>query len=136
MTCRAPSSPIMSELPRWMAVSPSASAARCWRPGESAASRSSRPMAPSARRSPACSTNFGGLGRDARIRYDTPVLEGLQFSTSYVDGGSYDAALRLGRSFDGGFRVIAAAAGAGATHRNHTPTTNLGYAGVPAGVTG
>jgi hypothetical protein len=80
--------------------------------------------------------NFGGLGRDARIRYDTPVWEGLQFSTSYVDGGSYDAALRLGRSFEGGFRVIAAVAGADATHRDHTPTTNLGYAGVPAGFTG
>ena len=79
--------------------------------------------------------NFGGLGRDARVRYDTPVWEGLQLSTSYVDGGSYDAAVRLGRSFDG-FRVIAAVAGADATHRNHTPTTNLGYAGVPAGFIG
>jgi hypothetical protein len=79
--------------------------------------------------------NFGGLGRDARIRYDTPVWEGLQLSTSYVDGGSYDAALRLGRSFEG-FRIIAAVAGADATHRNHTPTTNLGYAGVPAGFVG
>jgi hypothetical protein len=76
--------------------------------------------------------NFGGLGRDDRIRYDTPVWEGLQFATSYVDGGSYDAALRLGRSI-GDFRIIAAVAGEDATHRNHTPTANLGYAGVPAG---
>jgi hypothetical protein len=76
--------------------------------------------------------NFGGLGRDDRIRYDTPVWEGLQFATSYVDGGSYDAALRLGREI-GDFRVIAAVAGMDATHRNHSPTTNLGYAGVPAG---
>jgi predicted porin len=76
--------------------------------------------------------NFGGLGRDDRVRYDTPVWEGLQFSTSYVDGGSYDAALRLGRSI-GEFRIIAAAAGMDATHRNHTPTANLGYAGVPTG---
>ena len=79
--------------------------------------------------------NFGGLGRDDRIRYDTPVWEGFQFSTSYVDGGSYDAALRMGRSF-GEFRVIAAIAGADATHRTHTVTANLGYAGVPAGVPG
>jgi predicted porin len=79
--------------------------------------------------------NFGGLGRDDRIRYDTPVWEGLQFSTSYVDGGSYDAALRLGRTI-GEFRIIAAAAGAEATHRNHAPTANLGYAGVPAGFIG
>jgi hypothetical protein len=76
--------------------------------------------------------NFGGLGRDNRIRYDTPVWEGLQFATSYVDGGSYDAALRMGRSV-GDFRIIAAIAGEDATHRNHTPTTNLGYAGAPAG---
>src|SRR5205823_12420333 len=78
---------------------------------------------------------FGGLVRDARIRYDTPVWEGLQFSTSYVDGGAYDAALRLGRSFEG-FRLIAAVAGVDATHRNHTPVANLGYAGVPAGFIG
>jgi porin-like protein len=79
--------------------------------------------------------NFGGLGRDDRVRYDTPVWEGFQFSTSYVDGGSYDAALRMGRTF-GEFRVIAAVAGADATHRTHTPTANLGYAGVPAGFPG
>lgn len=79
--------------------------------------------------------NFGGLGRDDRIRYDTPVWEGLQFSTSYVDGGSYDVALRLGREIEG-FRIIAAAAAADATHRNHGPTANLGYAGVPAGFNG
>jgi hypothetical protein len=79
--------------------------------------------------------NFGGLGRDDRIRYDTPVWEGLQFSTSYVDGGSYDAALRMGRNI-GEFRVIAAVAAADATHRNHTPAANLGYAGVPAGFPG
>src|ERR1700756_4129563 len=79
--------------------------------------------------------NFGGLGRDDRIRYDTPVWEGFQLSTSYVDGGSYDAALRMGRMI-GEFRVIAAVAGADATHRNHTPTANLAYAGVPAGFNG
>jgi len=79
--------------------------------------------------------NFGGLGRDDRVRYDTPVWEGFQLSTSYVDGGSFDGALRLGRTF-GEFRVIAAVAAADATHRNHTPTANLGYAGVPAGFIG
>ena len=79
--------------------------------------------------------SFTGLARDARIRYDTPVWEGLQLSTSYVDGGAYDAALRLARSFEG-FRLVAAVAGADATHRNHTPAANLGYAGVPAGFNG
>ena len=79
--------------------------------------------------------NFGGLGRDDRIRYDTPVWEGFQFSTSLVDGGSYDAALRMGRNI-GEFRVIAAVAAADATHRTHTATANLGYAGVPAGFPG
>ncbi len=47
----------------------------------------------------------------------------------------YDAAVRLGREIDG-FRVIAAAAAADATHRNHAPTANLGYAGIPAGFNG
>jgi len=79
--------------------------------------------------------NFGGLGRDDRIRYDTPVWEGFQFSTSLVDGGSYNAALRMGRNI-GPFRVIAAVAAADATHRTHNPTANLGYAGVPAGFPG
>src|SRR5712672_2444840 len=79
--------------------------------------------------------NFGGLGRDDRVRYDTPVWEGFQFSTSLVDGGSYDAALRMGRNI-GDFRVIAAVGAADATHRSHNPTANLGYAGVPTGFPG
>jgi len=76
--------------------------------------------------------SFNGLVRNDRVRYDSPVWEGLQFSTSYVDDGSWDAALRMGRAI-GPFRVIAAAAYANADHRNHTPVADLGYAGVPAG---
>ena len=42
--------------------------------------------------------SFNGLVRNDRVRYDSPVWEGLQFSTSYVDDGSWDAALRMGRA--------------------------------------
>jgi len=75
---------------------------------------------------------FNGLQRNDRVRYDSPVWEGMQFSTSYLDGGAWDAALRLGRQI-GPFKVIAAAAYSNADHQHHTPTANLGYAGVPAG---
>ena len=56
----------------------------------------------------------------------------MQFSTSYLDGGAWDAALRLWRQI-GPFKVIAAAAYVNADHQHDTPTANLGYAGVPAG---
>ena len=45
--------------------------------------------------------NLDGLSRDDRIRYDTPTFAGAKLSTSWVDGGEYDIALRYGREFDG-----------------------------------
>ena len=64
--------------------------------------------------------NFNGLLRNDRVRYDSPVWEGMQFSTSYLDGGAWDAALRMRRQI-GPFKVIAAAAYVNADHQNHTP---------------
>ncbi len=52
--------------------------------------------------------NFDGLGRDDRVRYDTPTFAGFQASTSVDDDDGYDAALRFARSFDG-IKVAAAA---------------------------
>jgi hypothetical protein len=37
--------------------------------------------------------NLDGLGRDDRIRYDTPTLYGFRLGASYVSGGNWDAAL-------------------------------------------
>ncbi len=62
--------------------------------------------------------NLDGLGREDRLRYDSPKFDGLQFSTSWAgetwDGGGengdqWDVALRYGRKL-GGFKVAAAIA--------------------------
>ena len=39
-------------------------------------------------------SNMDGLGRDERIRYDSPVINGLGGSVSYVNGGGKDLAVR------------------------------------------
>ena len=61
-------------------------------------------------------SNFDGLSRDDRVRYDTPGIAGFKLSTSAVDGGSYDVALRYAGEF-GGLRVAAAAGYADANSR-------------------
>lgn len=64
-------------------------------------------------------TNMDGLGRDDRIRYDSPVFEGFQGSGSYLTGGDYDLAVRF-RGTVSGLDVAGAAAlaDAGATTSN------------------
>ena len=63
-------------------------------------------------------SNYDGLSRRDRVRYDTPGFGGVKLSTSFlggnwtgdsVDSGAWDAALRYGREFDG-VEVAAAAA--------------------------
>ncbi len=46
-------------------------------------------------------SNLDGLSRDDRLRYDTPSFQGFVLSSSLVDGGEWDAALRYGREFPG-----------------------------------
>ncbi len=53
-------------------------------------------------------TNFDGLSRDDRIRYDTPTFGGFKASVSVADDDEKDVALRYNNSF-GGFRLAAAA---------------------------
>jgi hypothetical protein len=52
--------------------------------------------------------NFDGLSRTDRIRYDSPAIAGFTASGSYIDGDSWDAALRYKNKF--GFGEIEAAA--------------------------
>lgn len=52
-------------------------------------------------------TNMDGLGRDDRIRYDTPTFSGLSAAASYIADGGGDIALRYGASYDR-FKVAAA----------------------------
>jgi len=54
-------------------------------------------------------TNMDGLGRDDRLRYDTPSYNGLTLSSSAVSGDAYDAAIRYSRAY-GETKVAAAVA--------------------------
>ena len=52
--------------------------------------------------------NMDGLSRADRIRYDTPIHQGLRASASLLDGGAWDAALHYGQKLFT-FKVKAAA---------------------------
>jgi hypothetical protein len=78
---------------------------------------------------------FDGLGRDDRIRYDSPVWNGLQLATSLVDGGAFDLAARYARQYDD-FQIVGGMGLGFATARNRPNPTAYGYAGVPAGASG
>jgi predicted porin len=79
---------------------------------------------------PAVGTVFNymnGLVRDDRVRYDSPVWNGLQLSSSLVDGGAFDVALRYGAVWEGA-KISAAFGFADADGRNHSaPTNPYGY---------
>lgn len=61
-------------------------------------------------------SNFDGLSRDDRLRYDTPRFSGFYASTSAVDGGSWDVAGRFAGDV-GNTRIVAAASYANASSR-------------------
>ena len=54
-------------------------------------------------------SNFDGLGRQDRVRYDTPSFYGFTASTSAIENQQFDAALRWGAETSG-FRTAAAVA--------------------------
>ena len=56
------------------------------------------------------SSNFDGLSRRDRIRYDTPTWGGFNAAGSYLNGQSWDLAARFARQWDG-FGKLAAAIG-------------------------
>jgi hypothetical protein len=67
---------------------------------------------------------FDGLGRDDRIRYDSPVWGGFQLSTSLLDGGAADLAARFARQYDD-FQIVSAIGLATATSRSHTQPVEI-----------
>jgi len=90
--------------------------------------------------------DIDGLGRDDRVRYDTPRYKGFQLATSVADGGAFDVALRYAGEYNGA-QLVAAVAYADAVARTHLTLgtvaglpgagANLyGYAGVPTGANG
>jgi hypothetical protein len=69
--------------------------------------------------------------RNDRLRYDSPQWNGFQFSTSAIDGGAYDFALRYGATWFG-TQVQAGAAVTLATSLNHAAPNAYAYSnGVP-----
>ncbi|MCP3891399.1 MAG: hypothetical protein GY702_21410 [Desulfobulbaceae bacterium] len=70
--------------------------------------------------------NMDGLGRDDRLRYDSPSFSGLSFSASAVSGDAYDTAIRYSRAY-GEARVGAALAWAKPADSN--PTVDNQYDG-------
>lgn len=55
-------------------------------------------------------SNFDGLSRDDRVRYDTPTFAGFQLSVSNADRKKSDVALRFSGDIGAGFKLAAAAA--------------------------
>jgi len=55
-------------------------------------------------------SNFDGLSRDDRIRYDTPKFAGFQLSASNADRKKSDVAVRFSGDIGGGLKLAAAAA--------------------------
>lgn len=52
-------------------------------------------------------SNFDGMSRKDRIRYNTPTMAGFTLSTSFINGGGWDGALRYSGDF-GGNKLAAA----------------------------
>jgi hypothetical protein len=67
-----------------------------------------------------------GKVRDDRVRYDSPLWNGFQFSTSAIDGGAFDIALRYGADIFG-TTVIAGVAETFATSLNHATCASYCY---------
>ncbi|MEE8444048.1 MAG: porin, partial [Alphaproteobacteria bacterium] len=55
-------------------------------------------------------SNFDGLSRDDRIRYDTPSFSGFKLSASSAEGNKHDFAARFSGDLGGGLKLAAAAA--------------------------
>ena len=64
-------------------------------------------------------TNLDGLGRNDRIRYDSPSFAGFALATSYVSGGMGD----VGVTYGGQWGRIKAAAAVGYWNQSGTSTT-------------
>ncbi len=61
-------------------------------------------------------SNFDGLSRDDRVRYDTPSFMGFKASAGAIDGGSWDTAARFAGEI-AGTKVVSALAYADANSR-------------------
>jgi hypothetical protein len=63
-------------------------------------------------------SQFDGLSRRDRVRYDTPTIAGFKGSTSFIQGDAWDAALRYSAEYEAiGTKITAAIAYAGGGQR-------------------
>jgi hypothetical protein len=73
-------------------------------------------------------SNFDGLSRDDRLRYDTPSFAGFKLSTSYVANSQWDVAARYSGKF-GGVKVGLAASYANPSANSSTVKSNVTVSG-------
>ncbi len=73
-------------------------------------------------------SNFDGLSRDDRIRYDSPSFAGFTLSGSHIDGDRWDAALRYANKFS--FGELRAAASYFDAQSTGTPGSVSGFDGL------
>jgi predicted porin len=71
-------------------------------------------------------SNFDGLGRNDRLRYDTPKFYGAGLSVSSTNGGAYELAARYASDFDGIGKFAAAVGYVDTADRTDPEYTQLG----------
>ena len=71
-------------------------------------------------------SNFDGLSRNDRLRYDTPTFNGFTLSASSTNGDAYELAGRYSREYDGLGKVAAAVGYADSQDRSDPEFTQFG----------
>jgi hypothetical protein len=71
-------------------------------------------------------SNFDGLSRNERVRYDTPSFAGFSAATSITNGDAWELAGRYAGEFGGGHKVAAAIGYIDTKDRDTTKRTQLG----------
>jgi predicted porin len=71
-------------------------------------------------------SNFDGLSRNDRLRYDTPSFGGATLSASFTNGDAYELAARYSADFDGLGKITAAIGYANTNDRSDPEYTQIG----------
>jgi predicted porin len=71
-------------------------------------------------------SNFDGLSRNDRLRYDTPTFGGATFSVSSTNGGAYELAARYSADFDALGKITTAIGYVDANNRANPEYTQIG----------
>jgi hypothetical protein len=66
-------------------------------------------------------SNFDGLSRNDRLRYDTPVFAGFTASASATNGNAWEVALRWAQEFDGLGKLAASIGHVNSNGRDNVP---------------